>query len=331
MPLSGADETVIQRIREGALKAYPEQRYVDPALAPGAMMTLLFAVFLLLSIIGPGFGPMSFEISLLGTLIGVCVLIAGIAVWRHFRSNYAYLGMWRFQLALSITALELANHGHKQVKPIISPSYPEEYLYLPNFVAFGPGNLLKRLQGVDIDSKTLTMAASQADRVIASLFGTLGALTLLGGIFTLLAFAVISVISDSMNLFLLLLGLMLLFLSLASLLYAWLKARALERQELNVHGSRGLSRLADDAQRTTVDASGVTGPAYTDFSRMFDYTLTKVRVSDVLSFLRSQFPHPIRLLVLDTYKELEYTGRTYLTGNEIELREAILLPGTALY
>ncbi|MEM2143512.1 MAG: hypothetical protein QXS20_05835 [Candidatus Thorarchaeota archaeon] len=47
---------------------------------------------------------------------------------------------------------------------------------------------------------------------------------------------------------------------------------------------------------------------------------------DLISLLRPSSSRPIRLLVIDTYDGLEYTGRTHITDGGVELREAILVP-----
>ena len=40
------------------------------------------------------------EFALIGTLIGICILIPGLIVWYYFRTAYSYLGLRRFLLKL---------------------------------------------------------------------------------------------------------------------------------------------------------------------------------------------------------------------------------------
>ena len=100
MSLTKADEKVIKRIREGEHKTYPEDRYVDPAIMPGALVTFLSLTFLLFSFIFPDGYPIPVEFALIGTLIGICILIPGLIVWYYFRTAYSYLGLRRFLLKL---------------------------------------------------------------------------------------------------------------------------------------------------------------------------------------------------------------------------------------
>lgn len=300
MSLSTADEKVIKRIKDCEYKAYPEQRYVDPAIVPGGFVTFLSFIFLMISFIFPGNHPVPTEYSLLGTLVGICLLIPGIIVWLYFRQTYSFVGLRRFQVSLSITALELANHGIDNVKPIISPKCPEEFQYLPLFVALGPGTLLSRLQGLDWAPETLARMKRQSEKYTASITAFAGALALLGGLITLPLFVLLSLFSASGGPFFPLLGLFLLLLGVGILLNSRRKLRNLEKQE---------SELTDS------NAPHIASQLSSERS-----------VKDVLALIKLGYAHPIRVLVLDTYSDLEYTGRTYLTGDELEIREALLQP-----
>jgi hypothetical protein len=303
LSLSGADEKTIRRIKDGARKAYPEQLYVDPALIPGLMITFLCGIFLILSLMIPGdSGLVPFEIALFGTLIGIFVLVPGIAVWLYYRNTYSLFGLRRFQVALSITALELANLGHKSVQPIISPIYPEEYRYLPLFTAIGPGNLLKRMKEMQWDSETLVRLTRQSETYNYSMLAFVGVLSLIGGLIGVPAILFLSLISGAWNLIFLIFVLMVLVLGVGLLLYSRHRLRTLNETE------PAMSSLDDDAQGAQFSSS-------------------QCDVEDVLSIVVQSYSHPIRLLVVNSYTTLEYTGRVYHTGEGIEVREAYLLSG----
>lgn len=301
MSLTSADEKVIHRIKEGEHKAYPEDRYVDPAIMPGAIVFFLSLIFVLFSFIFPSDTPLFFEPALIGTIIGMCLLVPGIAVWYHFRTVYSYLGLRRFQLALSITALDLMNHGHKDVKPLIDPIYPSEYQYLTLFTSMGPGNLLKRIQGVHWDSETLSRMTRQAETFSASLIGLSGALAILGGLILLPAYILLFLMSGSHNMFLLVLGVMIFILGGAMLFHARRKIRSIK-----------------DATPSEIDSI--------DIPQLSSFSPSECSVDDVLSLIRLAYSHPLRILVVGKYNALEYTGRVYHTGSGIELLETYLLP-----
>jgi len=299
--LTSADEKVIQRIKEGAHKAYPEDRYVDPALIPGGVVTFLSLTFLLFHFIFADGFPIPFELALSGTLIGICLLIPGLIVWYYFRTVYSYLGLRRFQVALSITALELSNHGHKDVQPLIDSIYPAEYEYLRIFTAIGPSTLLKRMEGIHWDSETLARMTRQTETYAASLIGFVGALALIGGLIFLPVYFLMFLMLRIQNMFLLFLDFLLLIFGIVILL----------------HTRRKLRALKDTMPKES---------APTDIPRLVDITSSECSVDDVLSLISLGYSHPLRILVLGAYNTLEYTGRVYHTGNGIELREAFLLP-----
>jgi len=304
--LTGADEKVVRRIREGAYRVYPEQRHVDASLMPGCLVTGLFGLFLILPIIVPTSGMMAFEVALIGVLVGLCILLPGIIIWNYYRTTYSYMGLKRFQIALSITALELQNKGHERVQPIISPSYPEEYQYLPLFTSIGPYAMLKRVQNADRNPVTLQEAKNQSERAVASFSAIAGAMAILGGLISLPLSLLIWSLAGNTSPFFFLLAIGLLVLGLGMLLSARRKIKALESQELE---------------------SGVEdSPSY-----RFGEVWSERRVEDILSLLRAEYTHPIRILVEGAYEEFEYTGRTYYTGDGIELREAIFMPTHVTY
>lgn len=293
---------VIKKIKEGAHKVYSEQVYVDAALMPGILITFLSGMFLIISIVFSGTsGSFPLDIALIGTLIGIIVLTPGIIVWLYHRNTYSFLGFRRFQVALSITALELSNLGHQRIQPIISPSYPAEYEYLPLFIAVGPGNLLKRMKGVLRSPATLDAMLRQSERFAISLSGVAGVMSLLGSLLVLLVNGLTFVMNGSWNLFLLLLGLFMLILGIALVLHTRYRLGALRESEPSTDASDDISQFAETSS-------------------------TKASVEDALSFIHQRYAHPIRLLVVETYSALEYTGRVYYTGDGIELREAYLLP-----
>ena len=301
MSLTSADEKVIRRIQEGAYKAYPEDRYTDPAIVPGGVVTFLSFTFLLFHFVFAEGFPIPLEFALIGTLIGICLLIPGIIVWYYFRTVYSYLGLRRFQVALSITALELSNHGHKDVQPLLDSSYPAEYQLLRLFVSVGPGVLLKRMEGVNWDSEALAAMIKQSETYTASLTGLSGALALLGGLFTIPTYLLLFFISGVHIPFLLFLGLLLIILGGAMLFHTRRKVKSLRNTE---------SQEIDSA----------------DVPQLTETISSKCSVNDVLSLIKHSYSHPLRILVLAVYANLEYTGRFYHTGNGIELREAYLLP-----
>jgi LPXTG-motif cell wall-anchored protein len=301
MSLTSEDEKVIRRIKEGAYKAYPEDRYVDPAIAPGGVVTFLFFTFLLFHFVFAGGFPIPLEFAMIGTLIGFCLLIPGIVVWYYFRTVYSYLGLRRFQVALSITALDLSNSGHNTVQPLIDPSYPAEYQLLTLFMSVGPGNLLKRMGGVNWDSEALAAMIKQSETYTASLTGLSGALALLGGLITIPTYLLLFIISGAQNPFLLFLGLLLLILGGAMLFHTRRKVKSLRNIESQENDSADVPQLADTVS-------------------------SECSVDDVLSLIKHSYSHPLRILVFGVYGNLEYTGRFYHTGNGIELREAYLLP-----
>jgi hypothetical protein len=300
--LTDADEKVIRRIREGAYRAYPEQRYVDPAIVPGCVIIGAFGgAAVILQILSLPSVP--WGLLLAGTLAGICLLIPGFLVWLHYRNAYSYLGLKRYQVALSITALDLSNHGYREVQSIVGSGHPEEYQYLGLFSAAGPWALLHRLQGANLDAETLARMRRQNETYFASNLGFVGCLGLLGGLTAFSTFALLYLRTGIGGVPLLMLGFSILLMSTAVLIYARLKLRHLGKQE--------------PASIDTTELSPLTGEAY-----------PKCRVENVISLLRPAYPHPIRLLVLEEYQGLEYTGRKYHTGDDIELREAILLPSS---
>jgi hypothetical protein len=301
MSLTSADEKVIKRIKEGEHKAYPEDRYVDPAIIPGGVVTFLSLTFLLFSFIFPDGGSIPFEFAMIGTLIGISLLIPGITVWYYFRTVYSYLGLRRFQVALSITALELSNHEYRNVESIISPHYPSEYEYLTLFTSIGPGTLLKRMGGVHWDSETLTKMIRQAERFTVSMTGLSGGLAFLGSLILLPVYFLLFLMSGTHNIFLISLGVLLFIMGTLMILHTRRKIRVLNEVEPLSSESVDVAQIAD-----------ISSP--------------KCSVEDVLSLIRLGYSHPIRLLMLETYRALEYTGKVYHTGDGIELREAYLLP-----
>lgn len=306
MSLTSADKKVIKRIKEGERKAYPEQILVDPSLMPGFLCTFLPAIFLLFSVIFPETGgPLPFDLALLGTLIGICILIPGIIVWLYFRNVYSYLGLKRFQIALSITALELSNLGHQNVQPVINPIFPSEYEFLTLFTSIGPSNLLKRMEGIQWDSETIAKMVRQQEKFTTSIMVFVSVLALGGGLIAFPAILVLSIISGTVNLFMLLLAILLVLFGVVMLL-----------------NSRRKLGILKDEKPETVDSENL--------SHLVELTSAKCSVEDVLSLIRLGYTHPIRLLVVETYRALEYTGRVYYTGDDIELREAYLLPASGI-
>ena len=300
-----ADEKVLRRIRDGAHRAYPERSYADPVWATGCAVTGIFGMLLVFPAFGIFTGMMPPEISLPGTLLGVCVFLAGVLISLYYRRAYSYLGLGRYQVALSITALDLSSHGHKRVQPIISPSYPEEYQYLVLFGQTGPANLLKRMKDIRWDAETLAKMSKQRERYIASMYAIVGTLSLIAGLVAVPAIVILSVFSGIGSPFLPLLVLFILLSGAVMILHARHRLRLIERQEAVSMDTAQLSELAGGLS-------------------------SKCRVEDVLTLIRSAYPHPIRVLVLGTYPELEYTGRTYYTGEGIELHEAVILPKTGV-
>ena len=305
MTLTKADEKVIQKIKEGDRKVYPEQIYVDPAIAPGAFITLLSLMFLMVSVVFTATpGPVPFELALLCTIIGIIALVPGIIVWYYFRTMYSYLDMKRFQVALSITALELSNLGHKKVQAIISPTYPQEYEFLSLFLAIGPSNLLKRMKDVQWDSESLDSMVKQQEKFTYAMTGFVGALALFGGLVAIGSTALLSLMSGTVELFLLALSLFILFFGVVAIFRARRKLGALEKEEPKLNDSDAIPGIAESLSE-------------------------KCSVEDVLSLIRIGYTHPIRILVVGTYSALEYTGREYYTGDGLAFREAFLLPSTA--
>ena len=302
MSLSNADEKVIKKIKEGARKVYPEQVYVEPALIPGFFITFICGIFLLLHLMTPEIdGPLPFDIALLGTSIGICTLVPGIIVWLHLKNAYSFLGFRRFQVALSITALELSNLGHKKVEAIISPTYPAEYQYLPLFMVTGPGNLLSRMEGVQWDSETIEAMLRQSKRFSVSMSGLVGGLSLIVSLIMFPVFFFIFPLVGFAALFIHILWLFLFTMGVVLVPYARHKLHALEEEES-------------------------TAGAPSDQSSLPETLSAKCSVEDALSIIRQGYPHPIRMLVVGLYSVLEYTERSYYTGDGIELQEAYLMP-----
>jgi hypothetical protein len=70
LTLTKADAKTIQKIKEGAHKAYPEQVYVDPAVVLGIFVTFLSGMFLIISVLFSGSStPFLFELAVLGTIL----------------------------------------------------------------------------------------------------------------------------------------------------------------------------------------------------------------------------------------------------------------------
>jgi hypothetical protein len=53
---------------------------------------------------------------------------------------------------------------------------------------------------------------------------------------------------------------------------------------------------------------------------------TRLILDRLLGTLLSEGEHPLRVLTTNEYNELTYTGNTYMTSNDIKLREALLIP-----
>jgi hypothetical protein len=49
-------------------------------------------------------------------------------------------------------------------------------------------------------------------------------------------------------------------------------------------------------------------------------------VSEILQKMQQSYKHPIVLLVTRNHPQLYYTGKTYLTSNDVTLFEAVFLP-----
>jgi hypothetical protein len=275
---------------------------VDPALLPGLVITFLSASLVIVPIVVPGSeGFPSFELGLLGVLVGLCVLAPGIFVWSYHRHLYRYAGLWRFQVALSVTALELSNLGYNRVQSIVDTDCPMEYRLLTLFTGIGPGNLLRRMEGMHWDSEALDGMVRQSERAIQSMLGIVGALAFLGGLMGIPAVGLLWMISGGINVYLVA---MVLFLNLLGLVLLVVARRKLRGLKEGAHGAGGDARMTEPN----------------------GYVSGECSVEDVLSVIRHGFPHPIRLLVVENYGMLEYTGRVYRTGDGIELREAYMAP-----
>ena len=49
-------------------------------------------------------------------------------------------------------------------------------------------------------------------------------------------------------------------------------------------------------------------------------------LGDLLSLLKTQYLHPLRLVMVRIHDELHYTGVTYTTTKGVKLHEAVFLP-----
>lgn len=305
MTFTHADEKVIQRIKDGAHKVYPEQIYVEPAIVPGAFVTFFCGMFLAMSIMFPDSPDFFlFDWALFGTITGIIILIPGIFVWYYLRSVYSYLGLWRDKVALSITALELTNLCSKDAKVIISPLYPHEYESLSLFVSIGPSTLLKKMEEVQWDPELLARMVRQKESFTNSINALVGAISLQGGLICLGLTALLSLLQGTLQTSFLLLSLFLLFFAVALLLQARHKLRAIDDEETKMSDP---STLPDKAQTLSTACS----------------------IEEILSLVRMGYTHPMRVLVVETFSDLEYTGRVYYTGDGLELQEAYLLPAVS--
>ncbi|MFX1482531.1 MAG: hypothetical protein ACFFCP_05000 [Promethearchaeota archaeon] len=293
------DEKVIQRIRAGERSVYPEQRFVLCWFMPGLIVAFISITLLLLSIVYPDSEIFPFEAAQLGTIVGICILIPGVILWSYYRTTYSFVGLGRIQLSLSITSLELTNHGYDNVQRIISPKFPNEYKLLPIFTSIGPGILLERLQGIDWDPATLARMDRQKRRYAASAMAAVGGLAITGGLLMLPVFSVISLLNGPLLPIIFLLELFLLTVGFSLLLRARRRLHALEKEALDTAESAAFSRVPSEMS-------------------------SKCSVEDVIFLIRVEYTHPIRVLLLETYEGVEYTELTYRTGDRIELRVGII-------
>ncbi|MHA1771588.1 MAG: hypothetical protein ACTSYL_10750 [Candidatus Thorarchaeota archaeon] len=65
------------------------------------------------------------------------------------------------------------------------------------------------------------------------------------------------------------------------------------------------------------------GPSRYDFTNQ-DTLIEPIRL------LKSQFPFLLRIYLLNSYPEVVYTGRSFITTKGVEFREAVIIPQGAL-
>lgn len=295
MYLSSSDERTIRKIREGVSNIYPESR-VEWCFLPGCLLSLLPALFLLLEFDEPSLHePYWVEEASSVMLFGLCLLGLATVVWLGFRRKYYYLGFRRSAIAQGITAVDLLNHGHSPDVTILDPIHPAEYGmgFVSMFAALGLGRLLHRMGLIEWEVDALREIPRYTTKYSC----------------TLILFVV---------------GFGVAWLSLVVRLRMFLTAAAFLIGILMIMLGLLLvfSRLSRE-RRIRQAYSGMR----VDLSDLLGVELGRVgRVEDMIAQIRSSYSHPIRVLVTDTYDGLEYTGRTYLNIDSVELREAILIP-----
>ncbi len=310
---SGSEGETIQKIRTGTHRIYYEQDVLVAIVAVFVLMPVISTVIIL----SPLYGASLQLQSLIGVMIiDVCAVIPCIIVYfLKIKKPYAYLGLNRPQLVQSITTIDLLSHGHKCIQRVQGPTCPHEYENLQFFMHLGAGELLKRLKrrgldlmsGQDVDTEKLTTTIIRNTEQTKYAFYFVGVFLLMFSAILLLGISFLYRLLGRVflpDLFLISL-VVLLIIGIAALSVCRHKLKTLK--ELEPESTDPISTLElDEAAHSNL-------------------------VENLLALLRSSYHHPLRILVLETYGNLEYTGRTYYTVNcetedIIELHEAILLP-----
>ena len=295
---SGVQE-FLKRLKERKRQIYKESLIPEYTAIAGMVFCMPAGMMVMLSVMD-GFlasdsliGP-----ALLIFAIGVIVIIAGAFQWYRLTNERAFAGIRRGWLSVALTYLDIVESGIEEPGYIMFPQPPTQQLAIIHFG--GPNfayKLMKSLQKQDV----LSSEVDPDDATAIEMKSVLQQYQMAKGMLCILPIFIVIIAMVSFMPYGIggaMLPLTIIMLVSVIILGGWPLI---------------LYRKKNVAEKYFIE-------------KPVEHSKRKPMVADLLHMMEQTYRYPIVLLVTRNHPQLLFTGKSYITSNDVTLHEAVFLP-----